>query len=62
MSRKQSSRKENTSDRQKREKGNLGQKEARLEKEKASELAHMGEKTHGFEKREEGKNPESSNR
>ncbi len=37
---------------EKREKGNLGQKEARLEKEKASELAHMGEKTHGSEKRE----------
>ena len=55
MSRKQSSRKENTSDRQKREKGNLGQKEAHLEKEKASELAHMGEKTHESEKSQKGK-------
>ncbi len=32
-------------DMQNREKGDLGQKEARLEKEKTSQLAHMGEKS-----------------
>jgi hypothetical protein len=45
MSGKQSSQKEKSSDARKRNEGNLGQKEAHLEKEKASELAHMGEKT-----------------
>jgi hypothetical protein len=30
-------------DKEKHQKGNLGQKEARLEKEKQSELSHMGE-------------------
>jgi hypothetical protein len=34
----------------KREEANLGQKEARLEKEKASELTSMGEKSLKFEK------------
>jgi hypothetical protein len=32
--------------------GNLGQKEARLEKEKASELTHMGEKTRKSEEKD----------
>jgi hypothetical protein len=46
MSGKQSSRKTKSSDVHKQSEGNLGQKEAYLEKEKASELTHMGEKTH----------------
>ena len=46
MSGKQSSRKEKPSaDMQKSTKANLGQKEAGIEKEKASELASMGEKS-----------------
>jgi hypothetical protein len=45
MSRKQSSRKETSADRQKRNEANLGQKEAHIEKEKASELASMGKKS-----------------
>ena len=46
MSGKQSSRKEKPSaDMQKSNKANLGQKEAGIEKEKASELASMGEKS-----------------
>jgi hypothetical protein len=31
-------------------KGNLGQKEARLEKEKDSDLSHMGEESHESKK------------
>jgi hypothetical protein len=45
MSGKQSSQKEKSSDMQKRSAGNLGQKEARLGKEKESELSHMGGQT-----------------
>ena len=45
MSGKQSSRKKKSSDMHKQSEGNLGQKEASLEKEKAFELTHMGEKT-----------------
>ena len=46
MSRKQSSRKEKSAtDTQNKNEGNLGQKEARIEKEKTSELAHMGERS-----------------
>ena len=53
MSRKQSSRKEksaaNTRDKNE---ANLGQKEARIEKEKTSELAHMGERSAQSKKRD----------
>ena len=53
MSRKQSPRKEKTAaDMQNKNEGNLGQKEARIEKEKTSELAHMGEKSDQSEKSE----------
>jgi hypothetical protein len=52
MSNKRSSRPQKSSAMQKRGEGNLGQKEARLENEKASELAHMGEKTRESEKSE----------
>ena len=45
MSGKQSSGKAKSSDVQKRDEANLGQKEARLEKKKASELTSMGEKS-----------------
>jgi hypothetical protein len=45
MSGKQSSGKAKSSDVQKRGEANLGQKEARLEKKKASELTSMGEKS-----------------
>jgi hypothetical protein len=45
MSNKRSSRQQKSSVMQKRGEGNLGQKEATLEKEKASELPHMGENT-----------------
>ena len=46
MSRKQSSRKEKSAvNTQNKNEGNLGQKEARIEKEKTSELATMGEKS-----------------
>ena len=37
---------------QKRDEGNLGQKEARLENEKASELTRMGQKARESEKSE----------
>jgi hypothetical protein len=50
MSGKQSSQKVKSSDIRKRGEANLGQKEARLEKEKASELTSMGEKSRKFEK------------
>jgi hypothetical protein len=55
MSKKRSSRQQKFSAMQKRDEGNLGQKEARLEKEKASELTRMGEKTRESEKRERAK-------
>jgi len=55
MSGKQSPRKKKSSDMQKRGEGNLGQKEARLEKDKDSELARMGEKTGESEKSERDK-------
>ena len=46
MSREPSSRKEkSTANMQNKNEGNLGQKEARIEKEKTSELANMGEKS-----------------
>jgi hypothetical protein len=38
-------RKKQSADLHKRAEGNLGQQEANIEKEKASDLAHMGEKT-----------------
>ncbi len=51
MSHKQSSRKEkSTANMQNKIEANLGQKEARIEKEKTSELAHMGEKSVQSEK------------
>jgi hypothetical protein len=51
MSRKQSSRKEKSATTmQNKNESNLGQKEARIEKEKTSELAHMGEKSAQSEK------------
>jgi hypothetical protein len=51
MSRKQSSRKEKSAtNMQNKNESNLGQKEARIEKEKTSELAHMGEKSAQSEK------------
>jgi hypothetical protein len=46
----QSSQKVKSSDIRKRGEAYLGQKEARLEKEKASELTSMGEKSRKFEK------------
>lgn len=48
----QPSQKQKTSDTKQRSEGNLGQNEARLEKEKASELANMGEKSREPDKRE----------
>jgi hypothetical protein len=46
MSRKQAVRKQKSAAKtQIRKEGNLGQKEARIEKEKTSELAQMGEKS-----------------
>jgi hypothetical protein len=50
MSGKQSNQKVKSSDIRKRGEANLGQKEARLEKEKASELTSMGEKSRKSEK------------
>jgi hypothetical protein len=51
MSRKQSSRKEKSAtNMQNKNESNLGQKEARIEKEKTSELARMGEKSAQSEK------------
>jgi hypothetical protein len=55
MSNKRSSRQQKSSVMQKRGEGNLGQKEARLEREKASELARMDEKTRESEKSERDK-------
>jgi hypothetical protein len=52
MSGKQSSRKKKSSDTHKQSEGNLGKKEARLEREKASELTHMGEKTDKSDERD----------
>jgi len=53
MSRKQSPRKEKSAaNMQKKNEANLGQKEARIEKEKTSELAHMGEESVQSEKRD----------
>jgi len=52
MSNKRSSRPQKSSAMQKRGEGNLGQKEARLENEKASELTRMGEKTRESEESE----------
>jgi hypothetical protein len=53
MSGKQPSRKKKSSNVHKQSEGNLGQKEARLEKENASELTHMGEKTHKSEEKDQ---------
>ncbi len=51
MSRKQSVRKQKSeTDMQNKNEANLGQKEAQIEKEKTSELAHMGEKSAQSEK------------
>jgi hypothetical protein len=51
MSHKQSSRKEKSAaNMQNKNEANLGQKEARIEKEKTSGLAHMGEKSVQSEK------------
>jgi hypothetical protein len=50
MSGKQSSPKKKSSHVQNRSKGNLGQKEARLEKEKNTELSRTGKKTRESEK------------
>lgn len=53
MSRKQSSRKEKTATNMRNEnEANLGQKEARIEREKTSELAHMAERSVQSEKRD----------
>jgi hypothetical protein len=52
MSGKQPSRKQKSSDTKQQSEGNLGQNEARLEKEKAAELANMGEKSRESDKRE----------
>jgi hypothetical protein len=51
MSRKQSSRKTKSAKRRNKHEANLGQKEARIEKEKTSELAHMGERSAQSKKR-----------
>ena len=52
MSRKRSSLKaKSAANRRNKKEGNLGQKEARLEKEKTSELAHMGERSAQSKKR-----------
>ena len=52
MSRKRSSLKaKSAAKRRNKKEGNLGQKEARLEKEKTSELAHMGERSAQSKKR-----------
>lgn len=52
MSRKQSSLKaKSAATRRDKKEANLGQKEARIEKEKTSELAHMGEKSVQSKKR-----------
>jgi hypothetical protein len=51
MSRKEPSQKEKSAaNTQNKKEGNLGQKEARIEKEKTSELANMGEKSTQSEK------------
>jgi hypothetical protein len=55
MSGKQSPQKKKSSNMQKRGEGNLGQKEAQLEKEKDLELTHTGEKTGESEKSERDK-------
>jgi hypothetical protein len=55
MSGEQSPRKAKSSDMQTRDEANLGQKEARLEKEKASELTSMGEKSRESKKNERDK-------
>jgi hypothetical protein len=51
MSRKQSSRKTKSANRRNKNEANLGQKEARIEKEKSSEMAHMGERSAQSKKR-----------
>jgi hypothetical protein len=55
MTAKQFGQKDKHPEKQQQQEGNLGQREARLEKEKQSELSHMGEAADESEAKRKGK-------